>query len=167
MTTLRAACRDDAGAIASLHVRSWQAAYRGLMPDQYLDGLRAEDRVGRYNFSPQEGPCPRCVVAEEDGAIIGFAMRGPSRDGEAVGELYAIYVDPEHWGQGTGALLMGDSRRSLHAQGYGEAVLWVLDGNERAQRFYRADGWWPDGARKLEQVWGLHVAEVRFRRALP
>ena len=31
-------------AVARVHVRSWQVGYRGLLPDAYLDGLRAEER---------------------------------------------------------------------------------------------------------------------------
>ena len=38
-------------AVARVHVRSWQVGYRGLLPDAYLDGLRAEERAERYNFA--------------------------------------------------------------------------------------------------------------------
>jgi hypothetical protein len=43
---LRPAEPSDASAVARVHVRSWQAGYRNLLPDQYLDGLRPEDRAG-------------------------------------------------------------------------------------------------------------------------
>lgn len=167
MLTVRAARPEDAAAIAFVHVRSWQVAYRGLMPDHYLDGLRPEDRADRYNFAAQEGPHPRAVVAEDDGVLTGFCMKGPARHDPRVGELYAIYVDPDRWSQGTGRCLMAESRRSLYEQGFTEAVLWVLEGNERAQQFYRADGWAADGAQKTDEIWGVTVHEVRFGRPLP
>jgi hypothetical protein len=52
-------------------------------------------------------------------------------------------------------------------RGYAEAIVWVLVGNEQAQRFYRADVWRPDGCRRQEDVWGVRADEVRYRRFLP
>jgi len=83
-----------------------------------------------------------------------------------MGELLAIYVDPGYWGRGVGPLLMNEARGRLSAQGFAEAILWVLAGNERAERFYRADGWMPDGERREEEIWGATVDEVRYRRTL-
>jgi hypothetical protein len=48
--SVREAKPQDAADVAGVHVRSWQVAYRGLFPDDYLDGLRAEDRMARYTF---------------------------------------------------------------------------------------------------------------------
>ena len=62
---------------------------------------------------------------------------------------------------------MAEARASLCRQGAGEATLWVLAGNDRAERFYRAGGWLADGARRNKEVWGVEVAEVRYRRPLP
>lgn len=152
--------------MARVHVRSWQAAYRGLLPEDYLDSLKAEERAARYNFSDQDGPFPRAIVAEDDGVVVGLAMKGPCRDGSEAGELYAIYVDPAHWSHGAGRLLMSTSRRHLYGQGYRQAVLWALKGNDRARRFYLADGWELDGGQKTERVWGVQVEEERYHRAL-
>jgi len=44
--------------------------------------------------------------------------------------------------------------------------LWVLAGNVRAERFYRADQWAPDGHNRTAPVWGLDVAEFRYQRTL-
>lgn len=154
--------------MAGVHVRSWQVGYRGLFPDDYLDGLRAEDRMARYTFGDVRPDGPATLVAVVDAAICGFATTGPSRDEDAAGggEVYALYVDPQHWGRGIGRSLMAEARAQLSRQGLAKAVLWVLAGNERAQRFYRADGWQSDGHRRQEYVWGALVDEVRFRRCL-
>jgi hypothetical protein len=61
---------------------------------------------------------------------------------------------------------MSAARERLIREGFADAALWVLVGNERAQRFYRADGWARDGSRRLDAVWGAAVDEVRYRRHL-
>jgi GNAT superfamily N-acetyltransferase len=165
---LRPAEPADAAAVARVHVRSWQLAYRGLLPDEYLDALAPEDRAPHYPFGDREPGRPLTIVAIERGEIRGFATAGPSRDGDRVesGELYALYVDPDCWGLGAGRALMRAARAHLTRGGFKDAHLWVLDGNARAERFYRLDGWTPDGSRRPEELWGVVVNELRFRTAL-
>ncbi len=144
---VRAATPADALEVAGVHVRSWQVGYRGLLPQAYLDGLRPEERARRYTFGDTGTGRPLTVVAVEQGVICGFATTGPSRDRDVrdAREVLALYVDPDHWGSGVGRLLIDGARSRLGREGASEAVLWVLAGNERARRFYRADGWAPDG----------------------
>ena len=101
---LRRAEPDDAMAVARVHVRSWQVAYRRLLPDDYLEQLRPEDRAKTYDFASLDPLKPRTIVAMEEGIILGFATTMPSRDADLPehGELCAIYVDPDRWGQGIG-----------------------------------------------------------------
>ena len=166
---LRPAEPGDEAEVAGVHVRSWQVAYRGLLPDDYLDGLRPEDRAARYSFGDSGPGRPATVVAIDDGAICGFATVGPSPDDDrpGAGELHGIYVDPTTWGRGVGRALMADARERLGVQGFETGLLWVLVGNERAARFYRIDGWLPDGSRRFAEVHGVTVDEVRYCRALP
>jgi GNAT superfamily N-acetyltransferase len=166
---VRVAAPEDAPAVADVHVRSWQTAYRGLLPDAYLDELRAEDRASRYLFDSSDPGAPSTSVATVDGAICGFVTTGPSADDDAPGsgEVLALYVDPQAWGIGAGRILLEGARRRLYDQGFSDAVLWVLAGNHRAERFYRVDGWEPDGCRRILPVWGVEVDESRFRRPLP
>ncbi|HEX3904918.1 MAG TPA: GNAT family N-acetyltransferase [Polyangia bacterium] len=139
------------------------------MPDAYLDGLRADDRAARYTFGDVGPQRPATIVAVEAGLIRGFATTGPARDADAAGagELLALYVDPGSWHQGVGRGLIAAARRKLHQQRYGEAILWVLEGNDRAARFYASDGWVPDGTRRIETIWGVSASDLRYRRALP
>lgn len=169
MSNLRAATPADALAVARVHVRSWQVGYRGLLPQGYLDGLRPEARARRYTFGDAERQRPLTVVAVERGVICGFATTGPARDGDVCGggELLAIYVDPDYWGSGVGRLLIKDARGRLSRDSATEAVLWVMAANDRAMRFYQADGWASDGTRRTEEIWGVAADEVRYRRALP
>ncbi len=166
---VRPARTGDAAEVAQVHVRAWQVAYRGLLPDAYLDGLRADDRMSHYRFGATDPTLPSTLVADEDGAVCGFATVGPSQDPDAreAGEVLALYVDPSAWGLGVGRRLMARARAHLVQSGFTHAVLWVLVGNDRAQRFYRADGWSPDELQRTAEVWGVQVDELRYRRSLP
>ena len=165
---LRPAEPDDAIAVARVHVRSWQAAYRTLLPDDYLDQLRLEDRAQKYNFSSLDPLLPQTIVAVEAGVIHGFATTAPAREPDmpGCGELCALYIDPDQWSRGIGVALVAAARSSLFDLGFRHAVLWVLVGNVRAERFYRIDRWAPDGRRRTESVWGVTVDEIRYQRTL-
>ena len=165
---LRAAVPDDAIAVARVHVRAWQAAYRGLMPADYLVGLRAEDRAQRYDFASVDPAQPKTLVAVEADTILGFATTAPARDQDAAGqgELCALYVEPDCWGRGLGRALASAACGDLYRLGFRNAVLWVVAGNTRAQRFYRADGWTSDGMHRARQLWNANVDTVRYSRAL-
>jgi ribosomal protein S18 acetylase RimI-like enzyme len=168
MLTLRPATPSDALAIATVHVRAWQDGYRGLIADAYLDSLRAEDRACRYTLDSSDPDAPSTALAELNGAVVGFATVGPCGDaGPETGQLLALHVDPSAWGLGAGRLLIADARARLRARGFTEAILWVLVGNERAQRFYRIDGWLPDGVDRTVEMWGVEIFDTRFRRRLP
>ncbi|HTW41839.1 MAG TPA: GNAT family N-acetyltransferase [Solirubrobacteraceae bacterium] len=165
---MRDATPEDAHEVAGVHVRAWQAAYRGLLPDEYLDALRAEERAVHHSFGAEDEDAPRTIVAVRSAAITAFASYGRSRDVDAAdaGELFALYVDPPHWSAGTGSLLMTEVEARLRGQGLREAVLWVLVGNEQAERFYRARGYRRDGGHRHERPWGVNAEVIRYRRSL-
>ena len=164
---LRVATSDDSRAVARVHVAAWRRAYRGIVPDSYLDALDEESRVGRYTFD-QTGPDdPVTWVALEDGEVVGFATIGHTRDDAPVrGEVYALYVAPESWRSGIGAVLMARAEERLVAAGFDEASLWVLKDNSRGRRFYEACGWQHDGSELSADFDGLEVVEVRYTKTL-
>ena len=168
MLEVRPAQPEDAGAVAGVHVRSWQVGYRGLLADDYLDALRPEDRMRHYRFDSTDPAAPSTIVAVEDGVMRGFATTGPCRDADVIdgGEVLALYVDPGAWGHGVGRRLMVEARVALGRLGFTGAVLWVLVGNDRAQRFYRADDRLPDRQRRSVEIWSVVVDEIRYRRRL-
>ena len=165
---LRPAEPADALAVARLHVRSWQSAYRGLMPDDYLAQLRPEDRAQRYNFAHVDPLQPHTIVALTGTTIHGFATTMPARDSDlfGYGELAALYVDPDYWNQGFGLALITAARAHLVTQEFRNAILWVLEGNSRAEHFYRKDRWKPDGQSRKIEIWGIEVNESRYKRSL-
>ncbi len=141
------------------------------MPDEVVAGfdVEAQQRMWRESFAREWRPGSAMYVAEAGGAVVGFVGVGPCRDGEevvaGVGELFTIYVIPERWSTGAGRALIERAEASMRESGFTEARLWVLEGNERAERFYRAAGWRADG-RKTADFQGAEVAEVRYRKVL-
>jgi GNAT superfamily N-acetyltransferase len=139
--SVRRAGAEEAMGIAIVHVRSWQAACRGLVPQDYLDSLDTEQRRPVWERIPGEAQWPRAgtLVAEEGKDVVGSIC--PARDDDeepaSTGELAAIYLLPEAWGKGLGRQLMMRGLSALRDAGFGEATLWVLDTNSRAQRFMR------------------------------
>jgi ribosomal protein S18 acetylase RimI-like enzyme len=169
--TIRAATVDDARAIAEIHVAGWRFAYRGQMPDTLLDALSVDEREARWRQSIETPRTPEVrtwVAAAADGRVAGFAMSGPERAKEpaaGVAEIYAIYVDPARLGSGMGRALMEMAVGDLRTRGFVDVVLWVLDTNERARRFYEAAGMAADGGTKRASFGGVELTEVRYRSA--
>jgi ribosomal protein S18 acetylase RimI-like enzyme len=164
---IRRAGPEDASAIAIVHVRAWRAAYGGIVPDTVLAELspeqRAEDTRSRLQA---EGTDERTFVAETEGVVSGFVTAGPSRDPFAdpgVGEVYAIYVDPDLWRGGIGSSLLARAVTHLRDRGYTSATLWVLAANEAGRRFYEDLGWEADGSTKPCSAGENELEEVRYR----
>lgn len=168
----RPAAPADAVALATVHVRSWQAAYRGVLSDDVLDGPELpENRVRLWRRLPDEpGPRDLTFVAERpDGRIVGLLHGAPTRDPDGdpdTGEVIAIYAEPTAWGTGVGRELMTAALQALRGAGFASVTLWVLDSNDRARRFYERAGFLPDGAQKDEVFVGAAIREVRHRRRL-
>jgi GNAT superfamily N-acetyltransferase len=160
---VRDALSQDAYGVACVHVGTWQSAYRGLIPDEYLDGLDIDARVAAYErMGTLTDPERPMWVAEIDDEIVGFAVVGPNTEEEGLGELYAIYVSAERWGSGAGQALMRRAIDWLKAR-YKQVTLWVLEGNDRARRFYERGGWYFDGTTKDDDRGSFVLREVRYR----
>ena len=171
--SVRRAEEGDAEEIARVHVGSWQGGYRGLISDDVLDGLSIEGRTRQWRgWLAPGGARALTLVAATNGRIVGFvtlATQSRDRDEPAgVGEVPALYVLPSAWGAGVGGALMDASMQELRRAGCAQAILWMLEGNDRAARFYAGQGWRADGGRRGSQYYpeDVDLVEVRFRREL-
>jgi GNAT superfamily N-acetyltransferase len=170
--TIRRATVSDATAIATVHVWSWQDAYRGLLPQDFLDGLDVGRRRDGWARILAEAHWPRSatLVVDSDESVVGFAHLCPTRDDDGdpatVGEIVAIYLLSTLWSTGVGRRLMDESLDVLRQAGFREATLWVLDTNERARRFYESGGWLADGTVKQDRWGDVVLNEVRYRRPI-
>ncbi len=139
MLTIRPAEPDDAPAIAKVHVETWQAAYRGIIPQEYLDMLTVQNRtMGWVRLLTRERVNLLTLVSEDnDGRVVGFASGGRVRHAEPrfQAEISSLYVTPRAQGNGHGRrLFMALSNRLAERQLKGLFV-WVLADNP-ARGFY-------------------------------
>ena len=141
------------------------------MPDDYLDSLSADERAGMWRTALEQPPGPRrsrFVVEDASGTVIGFILVGPEDgdDDTSTGELFAINVDPDHWGSGAGRVLHDAGVDALSDAGFDRAVLWVHPDNARARSFYESLGWQSDEIIRQAEVLGVEVPEVRYSISL-
>jgi L-amino acid N-acyltransferase YncA len=164
---VRDATEADARGIAEAHVRAWQAAYRGLVPNRILDGLSLDGARRNWERLVTERGYVT-VVAGRDGAVEGFcSVAKPSRDADATehtAEVAAIYVHPDRWRTGLGRALLDAALGDLRGEGWGEVTLWVFGANDQARSFYATHGFEPDGAERRNETVGQ--VEVRLRADL-
>jgi len=168
---IRPAQLADSEGIARVHTSSWQSAYRGLLPDEWLDVLRWEDRKLRWDAILSGASKGKSYVAANDqNEIVGFASIGPSRDEdtspEETFELYAIYVSPDYWQAGIGSALFFSMAEEIPTN-IAWFSLWVLKDNIRGRSFYERRGFELDGATKMADIDGHQLEEVRYRIPLP
>ncbi len=159
---IRRATPAEAEAVALVHIETWRVAYAHVLPREELEHVsaeRVERRAEMHRLSPP-------IVAEVNGEIVGFVSVGTANDADADGELYAIYVLPPHWGTGVGRALIQAGEDRLRELGHRHAVLWVLEDNPRARRFYEAAGWTLDGTKRPIEVFGVSVPEIRYEKPL-
>jgi GNAT superfamily N-acetyltransferase len=164
MIPIRRALPEDAPVVARIQLATWRAAYRGIMPDAYLDGLDLATWTEKW--PARLGPDAPSHTFLAGAPEVGVASGGPSREPEAGtgdGELYMIYVLPEAWGTGVGRALFGHALANLAGRGFVRATLWVLEENRRARRFYEVAGGVVDAGPKPFEVGGVSLGEVRYR----
>jgi ribosomal protein S18 acetylase RimI-like enzyme len=167
--TVRRAIANDAPDCARIHVLSWKAGYRGMVPDEYLESLTAADRLPWWELQlgGTGDPDLEVFVAEDrEGSIRGFASAGPSGIDAAVGVIAQLYVDPAAWGTGVARDLLAMATDSLKARNFEIATLGVARDNLRARRFYEREGWWATGTEVPEELWGVEMVAVVYRREL-
>jgi ribosomal protein S18 acetylase RimI-like enzyme len=166
---IRPAHVEDAREIAEIHVHTWQVAYPGIVPAEYLASLSVEKYEAMWHECIIKG-IPQLLVATENGRMFGWVAFGPSRDHGAnanVAEIWAIYVGAAHWGRGVGRQLWQQTHAQMREQGFKLVGLWAFPENVRADRFYRALGFEvePSSGKQLT-LGGSQLNEVRYVRPI-
>jgi GNAT superfamily N-acetyltransferase len=154
----------DAAAIAAVKRESWRVAYRGVVGAALLDHLEIAPPISQWSHGIRwpVSRRHRTLVVGRPGAVLGVATTRPSADDDRVGQVGLIYLHPSAWGLGLGRALLTRATDELRDAGFAEALLWVIEGNERAIRFYERAGWHDDGGR-LEQAITTHAGTVVLR----
>ena len=160
---MRDATAADAGTIGRIVVTTWRAAYAGLIPDHVLAGLSVAELEQQWASWLPADP-PRCCLVTGT-PPVGFVGAGPAWQGPG-GQVYAIYVDPAHWGAGHGGRLLRGAVDRLRAAGFDRATLWVLTTNAPARAFYEHEGWRATGRTQVEALHGADLPETEYELGL-
>jgi GNAT superfamily N-acetyltransferase len=161
---LRPAVPSDAGRIAALHADSWRRHYRGAFSDAYLDGDVVADRRAVWTQRLDAAdPSLATVVAEDRGALVGFAHTVLDEDPGWGALVDNLHVVNSAQGRGIGTLLMAWSAGVVLGRGQTARLhLWVLEDNVAAQRFYEARGGRPVEREASEPPGGGTIVGIRY-----
>lgn len=165
---VRPAVESDAEPVAAVHAQSSHAAYEGIVPEA-PQALPMGKRRSFWRDAIEYGE-PLVQVALEGDQLVGFVGYDRSRDPKSkntTGEIWAIYVDPSHWGRGAGLALWDGAREGLMEEGCTEVTVWVPLCNERALRFFELAGFKRElNTAKTAMISGVKLEEIRLKRAL-
>lgn len=172
LTIRRAGSSEDVAAVALLHTLSRRSAYRGLLTPAELAAITvARQRDSWTRRYAAEARTHRMHLAERDGAVLGFCYLGPAGAEEeapaGTGMLNAIHVHPDAVGSGVGLALMNTCLAEFTDLGCHRALLYVVQDNDRARRFYERGGWAADGAARTTEIGAATLPIIRYARPIP
>lgn len=164
---IRQMTEADCKAIGELYAASWKAGYAGLLPQDFLDALEPQkyEEHSLTNGFLNEGS----FVAVEDGKVVGHCHARAANEPEwrGWGEIHTLYVHPEYWRTGYGAAVFKRVEEWLYERGFNDVYLYVLEDNERAERFYKAQGFFPNGGTLCCEIGGVTVTDNRYTKYYP
>ena len=139
---------------AYVHWRAWHEAYPEWVSREYLDKLTLE-RCEKMAFNWPDNT----LIAKDGDCVVGFVSWGErEEESPGIGEIFALYVQSEHYGTGLGHRLMEAGLEQL--KDYPQVRLWVLKENKRAIRFYEKNGFHPDGTESFHS--GICATEMQM-----
>ncbi|MPN18569.1 hypothetical protein SDC9_165929 [bioreactor metagenome] len=166
--TIRPAEPADAGRVAEIHIDSWEAAYAEILPESAIAKASTRRPAMWLEKLSAEMDDETIYLAVLDGETVGFSGLGKCRDEDVppeTGEIRGFYLHPDYWRRGIGSRLLKYSLEELKKRSFRKVVLWVLENNTPARKFYERNGLSFDGTRK-QIVIGNPVAEVRYSMEL-
>lgn len=150
---------DDRAALSRIYENSWRSAYKGIVPQDYLDAIPEGRWVKKFDIPGWE-----TMICVEDGKPVGVSSFCKSRFEQFpdCGEIISIYFLPEYTGKGCGKALFGAVTAELEKQGYEELFLWVLEENTNARAFYEHMGFEPANDYLTDNIGGKDLREMRY-----
>ena len=158
---------EDADTIGRITSRSWHAAYRGIVPKEYLAGITPDFRAKKFREVYPLLNGVEFYLIHADNEPVGVINLHECLKGDIpyCGEIGVFYFLPDYWGKGLGDKAMSFALVRLQELGYHDAILWVLAETSRARRFYEKHGFVLDGSSKVISL-GKELVEVRYRQSL-
>jgi GNAT superfamily N-acetyltransferase len=173
--SVRPAGPQDSGEIGRIQVDTWRTAYRGVVPDEVLDGLSPEQAVGRWTAAIEAPPTRHhhVLVALEQEWCVGFAALGPADDlevrdpdPETTVALAILLVEPRWGRRGHGSRLLAAAVDHARADGMTRAITWLPEGDEASRAFFTSAGWAPDGLARALDTGAGELREIRLHTVL-
>lgn len=165
---VRPAVAADAPHVAAIHASSSQAAYEDVVPEDHPQ-MPIGKRRAYWSDAIKYGE-PQVHVALDGDEVIGFVGFDRSRDAKSkptTGEIWALYVLPNHWDKGAGLALWDAAREGLVDEGCTEATCWIPLANERALRFAELAGFKRElNTARTAVIGGVKLEEIRLKRKL-
>lgn len=161
---IRKATIDDVKHISYIHALSWKSAYKGIIPQTYLDELKEDFWVPAFETWVNDNILTVQIISE-NGSLVGCVAYGRARDESLInwGEIVSIYLLPEYFGKGYGNKLLECALSDLKKSSYQNIYLWVLKQNQRARRFYEKNKWrCNDGDECICEIAGKELTEIRY-----
>lgn len=154
---IRGGQKYDSPGMGRVYCEAWKAAYAGIVPQEFLDGLTPESSAPPAEKISAEN----CLVYEDGGIVAGLVTFGPTRDGGDAGEIRTLYVLPGFWRNGAGSELFATALQKMKDAGYRRVCVWTLTENGRARRFYEKMGMINADERQIE-IAGKMLSETRY-----
>jgi GNAT superfamily N-acetyltransferase len=160
---IREATIGDAEGIARAHTASWRTSYRGLLPEAVLARIDVDQRAASWRRTLQDRSLLTLVAYDTTHHdIVGLCDAGKSRGTTPrAGEIYRMYLEHHARRHGLGREMFELVTAWLRSRALDSLVIWVLDTNHPARRFYEAMGGRP-GARVASSVSGFPVIEQAY-----
>lgn len=159
--TVRRMVESDGKEIGELYAAAWKEGYKGLLPQKYLDEL-TPDKIHRVI---DDGSF--VVLDGERIAAHCHARTADEPEWRGWGEIHTMYTHPDYWRKGYGTAVFKRAEEWLYECGFDNVYLYVLEGNERAERFYKAQGFFPNGGTLCCEIAGTIVTDNRFTKYYP
>lgn len=166
---IRPATRSDARRMGAIYVAAWRETYASLLPAMLLVNMSAERHAAQFAHAISAATARNVTLIAEDShrRVVGFAGAGPSRhapdDGQS--EIYTLYVDPNHVGDGIGRALMSAAFTRLAGLGFSSAIIWALKGNPARYFYLRMGGRFT--AHRDARMGGQAIVEEGFHFTFP
>ena len=170
MTDIRNMVLTDAEQVANIQLLAWKKAYANILPEPYLDNLNQVKKRKSWEQGFFLNADAVRLVAEIQSEVVGFVVGLENITGDKLsnpdGELWALYVHPDHWKQGVGFNLFNSFKSHLKKKGFRSMLIWVLEQNLMARNFYLKTGatLYPD--QRTTNYGGKELIEVCYVTSL-
>ena len=162
MTAIRRAKEDDALSIAQVYIETWRSSYAGILPDHVLINMNPQKSMITFARTINHSSEIILVAEESNLGIVGMGSVGKNRtkDNKYLGEVFTLYVHPDHQNNGIGKNLLSELFSELTRNNINSAVIWVL-ANNPSRFFYEAVGGKLISVKDVE-LWDVMLKEYSY-----